>query len=148
MTSFGFRVYGIPKPQGSKIPGVSSKGKAFVREQAGEPLKEWRRDVKDAAIIARGGMDTLTGTIRLAINFLVPRPASVPEKKRPYPIVAPDLDKMIRGVGDALKQAGVYKDDAQVCVIQATKTYANDTADGSPGAWIVISEVPPGAKLL
>jgi len=168
MTSYGFRVYGIPAPQGSKIPGVSSKtGKMFVREQSSKTLGSWREDVKQAALIARGvpdpqanpsdminqgaydtaPIDTLTGPIRLTVNFLVPRPASVTIKKRPHPIVAPDLDKYVRGVGDALKQAGVYKDDAQIVVIQATKSYADDTPEGSPGAWIVITEVSPTAKL-
>jgi Holliday junction resolvase RusA-like endonuclease len=164
MTSYGFRVYGIPAPQGSKIPGVSSKtGKMFVREQSGKTLKSWREDVKNAALIARGiqtagpdadglvaqahdvkVIDTLAGAIRLGINFYMPRPASVSVKKRPLPIVAPDLDKLVRGVGDALKAAGVYKDDAQVVSIQAVKVYGTDEAQSSPGAWIVISEIPNG----
>ena len=154
MTSYGFRVYGIPAPQGSKIPGVSSKtGKMFVREQSGKTLKSWREDVKNAALIARGVQDsrtnpepipTLTGAIRLGINFYMPRPASVSVKKRPLPIVAPDLDKLVRGVGDALKAAGVYRDDAQVVSIQAVKVYGTDEAQSSPGAWIVISEIPNG----
>lgn len=165
MTSYGFRVYGIPAPQGSKIPGVSSKtGKMFVREQSGKTLSTWREDVKQAALIARGVPDpkanpddlvkqgaydqppipTLTGGIRLGITFYMPRPASVTVKRRPLPIVAPDLDKMVRGVGDALKAAGVYKDDAQIVSIQASKVYGTDEAMESPGAWIVISEVPTG----
>lgn len=166
MTSYGFRVYGIPAPQGSKIPGVSSKtGKMFVREQSGKTLTTWREDVKRAALTARGVSDpqpnpsdlavgslidhvaqipTLTGAIRLGIQFYMPRPASVKVAKRPLPVVAPDLDKLVRGVGDALKAAGVYKDDAQVCSIQATKVYGTDEAQSSPGAWIVVSEIPHG----
>lgn len=158
MTSYGFRVFGIPAPQGSKIPGVSSKtGKMFVREQSSKTLTPWRDAVKRAALTARGidpdtgeaipgakSIDTLTGPIRMAINFYIPRPASVPAKKRPLPIVAPDLDKLVRSVGDAAKAAGVYKDDAQIVSIQATKIYGTDEAQGSPGAWIVISEVPSG----
>lgn len=154
MTSYGFRVFGIPAPQGSKIPGVSSKtGKMFVREQSGKTLKSWREDVKEAALTARGvnpvegiavagQIPTLAGPIRLSIQFYMPRPPSVTVKRRPLPIVAPDLDKLIRGVGDALKAAGVYKDDAQVVSIAATKVYGTDEAQSSPGAWIVISEVP------
>jgi|SRR5688572_27762048 len=158
MTSYGFRVYGIPAPQGSKIPGVSSKtGKMFVREQSGKTLEPWRDAVKRAALTARGidpdtgeaipgakSIDTLTGPIRLGVNFYVPRPASVSVKKRPLPTVAPDLDKYLRGAGDALKAAGVYKDDAQVVSIQAVKVYGTDEAQSSPGAWIVISEIPNG----
>lgn len=160
MTSFGFRVYGIPAPQGSKVPGVSSKtGKMFVREQSSKTLVPWREAIKRAALIARGvdpdnpdpdaaTVDTFTGTVKLSANFLVPRPASISVAKRPYPCVMPDLDKYLRGLGDGLKEAGVYKDDAQICLIQASKSYADDTVNGSPGAWIVISQVPPGTKLL
>lgn len=155
MTSFGFRVYGIPAPQGSKIPGVSSKtGKMFVREQSGKTLTEWRQDVKHAALTARGidpetgqpnpGVSviaTLDGPIRLAVTFYMPRPASVSVKRRPMPTVAPDLDKLVRGVGDALKAAGVYGDDAQICEIKASKVYGTDETMASPGAWIVISQM-------
>lgn len=150
MTSYGFRVYGIPAPQGSKIPGVSSKtGKMFVREQSGKNLTTWREEVKQAALTARGidygtPIPTLTGAINLRIQFYMPRPTSIPVKKRPLPIVAPDLDKLVRGVGDALRAAGVYKDDAQVCAIHATKVYGTDEVMASPGAWIVISEIPMG----
>jgi hypothetical protein len=159
VTSYGFRVYGIPKPQGSKIPGVSSKtGKMFVREQSGKGLTDWRQDVKEAALLARGvkydvtpqadgvnevGADiaTFTGAVRLRVDFFHPRPASVPVKKRKHPTVAPDLDKEVRGVGDALKAAGVYKDDAQIIEIRASKRYVTDDPADSPGAWIVVSEV-------
>lgn len=152
MTSYGFRVYGIPAPQGSKVPGVSSKtGKMFVREQSGKTLDKWRQDVKEAALVARGVQEpgltqepiaTFTGAVRLLVNFFQKRPASVPVKKRKHPIVAPDLDKMVRGVGDALKAAGVYRDDAQICEIRATKRYVDpDDPQDSPGAWIVVSEI-------
>lgn len=166
MTSYGFRVFGIPAPQGSKIPGVSSKtGKMFVREQSSKTLGSWRQDVKAAAQTARGldpavadadglvavdvitnVLPTLTGPVVLTIDFFMVRPASVKPAKRPYPSVAPDLDKLVRGVGDALKQAGVYTDDAQVVMIRAIKRYADEGQ--SPGAWITVAEVPPGGMLL
>lgn len=142
MTSYGFRVYGIPTQQGSKIPSVSSKGKPYVRETTGERLKDWRTDVKEAALAARGDLPTITGAVKLSVQFLMPRPASVKPAKRPHPTVAPDLDKLVRAVGDALKAAGVYKDDCLIVSIQATKTYATDEKDLSPGAWIVVSEIP------
>lgn len=149
MTSYGFRVYGIPKPQGSKIPGVSSKGKPYVREQAGQKLKDWRSSVKEAALLARGAdennegvapIDTITQACAVQIQFLVPRPASVPESKRKYPSVMPDLDKMVRATLDALKEAGVYKDDSLVIKIWAIKQYAGDNLDASPGAWITVTD--------
>lgn len=142
MASYGFRVYGIVASQGSKIPGRSSTtGKLFVREQGGKKLDQWRSDVKEAAQVARGDADTFAGAIDLRIDFYVNRPASVSAKKRPHPTVRPDLDKMVRGVCDALKAAGVYKDDSQVVRIVAAKRYAAESVDQSPGAWIVVSEI-------
>lgn len=146
MTSYGFRAYGIPVPQGSKTPGVSAKtGKLFVRDQSGESLKTWRQDVKLAALTARGSqaqppvdlIDTITDACMVQIQFLMPRPTSV---KRKLPSVRPDLDKLVRGVLDALKEAGVYRDDGQVVKIWANKQYAGDSLELSPGAWITVSD--------
>jgi crossover junction endodeoxyribonuclease RusA len=142
VTSLGFRVYGIPAPQGSKNSGVSATtGKSFVYEQSSKTLKPWRTAIKEAALAARGDTPTKTGPIALSIILMMPRPASVSEKKRKWPSVRPDLDKMIRGVCDALKEAGIYKDDAQVVQINAEKRYATDDIQYSPGAWIVVAEI-------
>lgn len=142
--SVGFRVFGIPVQQGSKRPGQNSKtGKLFVREETGERLKTWRATVTEAALQAReaGGLQTMSGAVRLDVHFFMPRPASISAKKRLYPQVAPDLDKLVRAVGDALKDAGVYKDDCLICSIQASKQYATDDLEKSPGAWVIVSEI-------
>jgi hypothetical protein len=131
----------------------------FVREQSGKTLAPWRESVKRAALIARGidpdsadprpqdgAIATITGPVVLTVDLWVPRPTSIKPAKRPYPVVAPDLDKYVRGVGDALKQASAYGDDAQIIAIKATKRYADE--DQLAGAWITISQVPPGGKLL
>lgn len=149
--SVGFRVFGIPVQQGSKKPGQNRKtGKLFVREETGERLKTWRATVTEAALQAReaGDIPTITGAVRLDVSFLMPRPASISPKKRPYPCVAPDLDKLIRAVGDALKDAGVYRDDCLIISIHASKQYATDDLQNSPGAWIIVSEIkePVGVK--
>jgi crossover junction endodeoxyribonuclease RusA len=121
---------------------VSSKtGKGFVREQSAKTLKPWRAAIKEAALLARGESASITGPVRLQVDFFVPRPPSVPEKKRRYPTVAPDLDKMVRAVGDALEEAGVFCNDGQIISLLATKRYATDNPELSPGAWIVVSEV-------
>jgi len=57
------------------------------------------------------------------------------------PHVKPDLDKLIRAVGDALapyKQPGVLKDDSRIVTWRATKDY--DDAYKS-GALIYVSRV-------
>ena len=143
--SVGFRVFGNPAPQGSKIPGVArSTGKLFVREQAGEKLKNWRTAVMEAAGTARGGSDMILGPVFMSVLFWVPRPASISVAKRPYPVVEPDLDKMVRTIGDALQEktgAGMIKDDKQNIRIQAEKRYASEKATEAAGAWIVVQEI-------
>jgi crossover junction endodeoxyribonuclease RusA len=54
------------------------------------------------------------------------------------PASMPDLDKLVRCICDALTDAGVWKDDAQVCVLVAAKRYTN----GLPGVLIQIAELP------
>ena len=63
----------------------------------------------------------------MEIIFTMLRPKTV---TRPEPSVAPDLDKLIRGVLDALT-AVVYRDDSQVTRITAQKVYGE-----RPGVWI------------
>lgn len=163
MTSYGFRVFGNPSSQGSKIPGMNRKtGKMFVRDQAGKGLTSWRQDIIRAALVARGinpddapDEDGLVGTMgwiarepiktietacSLQIQILLPRPASVTVRKRPLPCVKPDLDKMTRAIMDGLKEAGVYRDDALVVKFLVIKQYAGDTPELAPGAWITVSD--------
>lgn len=140
-----FRVFGDPAPQGSKRGGVSSKtGKTFVYEQNSKTQTQWRQDVIAAAQVAREVQNWMTasGCTRVAIKFLLPRPASVKVSKRPYPGVKPDIDKLLRNTLDGLKQAGVYTDDATVIDVQVAKRYATADPDGAPGAFIRVDLVP------
>ena len=66
--------------------------------------------------------------IEMTIDFRLPRPKTV---RRNLPYVAPDLDKLIRAVLDALTGVA-YVDDGQVVTIKSTKTY------GDPGVTITL----------
>ena len=79
----------------------------------------------------------MTGPVELEVMFYLDRPSSVSTVKRPYPTVPPDLDKLIRGVGDALTGV-VYDDDSQVIRTLAWKTYADAR---EPGAFIRVNEL-------
>lgn len=142
--SLAFEVHGDPAPQGSKNAGVGKiSGKAFVYEQNSRTQTNWRQDVVKYAIQAReaAGHETFDGPVEVWLELRLRRPASVKISKRPFPSVKPDLDKIARNSLDALKQAGVYRDDAQVINLHVTKRYATDDAAGGPGASVRVSLV-------
>jgi Holliday junction resolvase RusA-like endonuclease len=68
---------------------------------------------------------------RVEVVFFLPRPKSV---KREYPSVAPDLDKLLRGLFDACTAAKVWGDDSQAVDVIATKRYSD-----APGCSVSIT---------
>lgn len=127
-----FEVYGIPAPQGSK---KSIGNGRFV--EASKKLPAWRKRVAEAASDAMASVDwvKLSGPTELSVVFFLPRPGSIPASRRPLPTVAPDIDKLVRAVGDSCTTAGVWEDDSLVCKIIAHKMY-DDVRE--PGASITI----------
>lgn len=97
--------------------------------------KAWRSAIIDQADLP-SGWEAIDEPCELIVNFYLPKPASV---KRGAPSVPPDLDKLIRSVGDALVHAGVLKDDSRIVRISARKIYANGI---EPGATIVVATLP------
>lgn len=127
-------VVGVAQPQGSKT------GFAFKRKNGtiGVNLVEGRRGPARANFhawrdaVSRAAADwmrsneyaaPLSGPVSLIVEFYLPRPAAA--KKRLYPTTRPDLDKLVRAVGDALKGIA-YVDDSQIVEKQARKRYAVD----------------------
>lgn len=70
----------------------------------------------------RAGTWPLEGPVKLAVSFTLPRPKSAP-KWRLWPDKKPDLDKLVRAIGDALTQSGAISDDAQIVLLSADKQY-------------------------
>jgi len=140
-------VYGIPAPQGSKRP-VRNKhtGKIHTIENS-ERLAPWRQDVKyaaEAVLTEAGRPQPFQGAVVMRMIFTFARPASVKRSKRPWPSVFPDLDKLARGVLDALKAAGVMKDDCLVVEFtRLAKVYAGEDPEAldRPGVVILIGEL-------
>lgn len=130
-----FFVPGIPKPQGSKR-GFVRGGKAVLVEAAGQAHKDWRATVALAAAESYVPMTgLLDGPLTLDVTFTMPKPKSRP-KRRPMPDSAPDLDKLLRLVGDSLTGV-VWRDDAQVVECHARKLYGE-----RPGARITVTRYP------
>jgi len=122
-------VFGLPAPQGSKrvIHGR-------LVEASSAKLNKWRKEITSVATtyLHENGWKPFEGPVQLRITFYLPRPKTV---KRDLPTVPPDLDKLIRGVGDGLTDAQVWGDDSQVVSLICEKVYADER---EPGAEIEI----------
>lgn len=136
-------VTGIPTPQGSK-KGFVINGRAVIVDDNKRPLKNWRQDVRIAALAAisdHANWTPLDGPVFLEATFYMPRPAGhygsgrnahVLKPSAPtHPDRKPDLDKLLRSTLDALGEAGCWRDDARVTHITATKEYADDVPVGA-----------------
>lgn len=139
------RVYGTPAPQGSK----RHVGGGRMIESNRERLVPWRQAIV-AAWVAAGRARVVNAPVALAVTFYLPRPKShyrtgkyaaelrLDAPARPHG--KPDLDKLTRGVFDALTDAGAWVDDAQAVDLHASKRYAD--GDTRPGAVIKLRRLP------
>jgi len=131
-------VEGIPIPQGSK--SVSRSGHLF--DSNAKKLKPWRRQIADVIRATEPRMQ-ITDPVSLSVIFKFPRPVSHFNKSGlklsspKYMQVKPDLDKLIRAVGDGIAtDAGLLKDDSLIVSINAEKRYC--IGSELPGALITI----------
>lgn len=130
--SIRFTVKGFPVTQGSKIPrhifNIRGKCKVWLTEDNDADLRQWRALVKTGAERAMRGHDALDGPLLLLAAFYFPRPKSHTAKQRELPYVHGggryDVEKLIRAINDAMTEAHVWKDDAQVAVLLTEKRYA------------------------
>lgn len=134
MIPFSIFVSGSPAAQGSKrAVGRRKNGSTILIEQSAR-VAPWRADiVAEAQRFIRGTgapWVRLDGPLVVRLAFFVPRPPSVKRADRERPTVAPDVDKMIRAVHDALTTAGVWADDARVVDVHATEHYDDDHQAG------------------
>ena len=139
-----FRVHGTPTTQGSKRGFINPKTKRVIIVDDNSPaLKTWRQDVTAAAIEARTEADPLDVPLKLRALFMIRRPqahfgahglkASAPR----FSSSAPDLDKLLRALLDAITISGLWRDDARVSSISAAKVYSDE-----PGVevWITVAQ--------
>lgn len=123
MTTVEFEVIGVPAPQGSKRHVGNG-----VMVESSKTLRPWRDSVAAAArdvANSIGDLAPLDGPLDLDVTFRFPMPASRPAAVRAVGIgpkvTAPDLDKLLRAIGDALEASGLVANDARICSVTAEK---------------------------
>lgn len=120
-----FTILGLPAPQGSKtrmpngamVEGSSTSGRA--------KHKSWRAAVAETAADVWGDRPPLDEALFLVVTFRFPMPASrskaIRERGQCPKTAMPDLDKLVRTLGDGLKAGGMVRDDARISTCWAKK---------------------------
>ena len=132
MSAVTFFVAGVPVPQGSMTGRVQGK-RAVIYASNEKKLRPWREAVTRMARASWLDRPQIEGPVQIGLVFVFERPVSV---KRRLPSVFPDLDKLVRAIGDGVTEAGIWKDDGQVIRIVAEKVYG-----AAPGVHVSVSEM-------
>jgi crossover junction endodeoxyribonuclease RusA len=118
-------VYGLPAPQGSKTKLPNGAMVDGGSKEARSRHRDWRSAVADAAHKTAQGRRPLDGPLMLEVEFRFPMPASRPKREQTAGRIpkqsAPDLDKLVRALGDGLTAGGLIRDDARIWMILASK---------------------------
>lgn len=130
VTELDVMVQGRPAPQGSKKTGAHGQ----LREQS-PYLPAWRAAVRRAVYerykalsVLPADLPLFRGPVEMGVTFWVPA-----DSRADGP---PDLDKLLRGLWDALTAARVWEDDSRVvALLWAAKQHA---ANGSTGADLLV----------
>lgn len=139
MRAIHFVVYGVAQAQGSAKAFMPKGGRFPIVTSSNPKLRGWRHLVSDAAgraLAEAGGHFMEKGTaVRVVAEVYLPRPKAL-GKREAHHTKSPDVDKIARGLSDALSGV-VFADDAQVVQFKVSKFY---TAPGeAPHAVIVVT---------
>ena len=133
--TIAFFVSGTPVQQGS-MKAIPTPGGVRVIHSRSTELLSWRNTVAWHAKDEMGTQEPGRGPVSLSLCFYHQRPKGhyrtgrhAAELKHDAPLwkdTAPDLDKQVRAVLDALTGVA-YVDDRQVCEIVAQKKFQTET---------------------
>lgn len=151
MNRLSFRVYGDPKPGGSKRGFIITRkatGKQGVAMVDMSKNKGWKAAVKAAALESLGGRRALLeGPLRLSVTFFLRRPkkhfgtgrnasALKPDAPPAWHTQPADATKLLRSTEDALTGIA-WVDDSQIADQHVRKLWSGGT-HGQPGAVITV----------
>ena len=127
-TPLTFRIYGNPKPQGSKKHIGNGR---MIEANPGH--HHWRL-ICQTTLTKEYQQKPLEQPIHITATFYLPKPK---KPRYPTPATGYDLDKLCRALGDALEKANIITNDARIIHWHATKTYANQ--QNPPGVHVTIT---------
>jgi crossover junction endodeoxyribonuclease RusA len=145
------RIAGDPASKGSKsFKGMfrdkSGRMRARMVESSAKKLEPWSQAVVNGVIGEDGQARAhFIGAVRLSLEFIMPRRKGEAKTFTPHHTVKPDLDKLVRGVKDALTVAGVWRDDAQACLYGAISKRWSEPGEPA-GCVIIVEALPPVEK--
>ena len=131
---FSFFVAGKAIPQGSMV----SRGKFVVAANA-KPLYSWRQEIASQCLKHRPAGWDITQPISLHLVFVFPRPKShfrtakgchtqLKPSAPQHHLVAPDNDKLVRAVGDAISIThAAIQNDSLIVSLYSLKRYARQS---------------------
>lgn len=120
-------VPGQPEPKGSmtRLPPARPGGKArWINDNP--RYDDWESVTVDALRLQAGRTvrNPLDTAIELRCDFYLPKPRTTKFRDAPIGEGIGDLDKLVRGIGDSGKKAGLYTDDSRITRIVAEKVWA------------------------
>ena len=131
MKPIQFTVHGTPAPMGSKkafyVPNLK---RAVLTDTNPKKRKAWAAAVSATAALEMRGRELIRTPVELQVNFYFSRPQShfgtgrnagrVKDSAPVFHSQSPDLDKLIRCLGDALTGIVIH-DDRQICQIHSCR---------------------------
>ena len=148
--SFSIYVPGVPVSKGSMKAFRTYGTNNIVLTESDPNSKKWQALITQQIRYELMAQDwsglnhwvMLKGEVAVWLNFFLPKPKSFPKKvKNFWHPKRPDIDKLTRGVLDAMTKAEVWEDDSQVCVLRVTKQYADASTHKTSGVRIRVEPI-------
>lgn len=140
--AFACSVFGTPAPQGSKSAFRNQFTGRIQQVESSKKVKPWREAVRSTVADALQLVEDwrpLDCPLELDMVFTLAKPASAPKRRRTWPMRTPDLSKLARSTEDALKDAGLYADDARIVRYRTlAKVYPLEDVDALPSPGVVL----------
>lgn len=141
--SFNLFIPGIPASKGSYRPitGRSrTTGKPVTRLiPMDKKERPWRNHVRDTILSHKPPTIPHDSYVTVETTFYLPRPKTIPPRKRKHPTVKPDIDKLQRALYDAITETHIWHDDCQITDVTSHKRYADNN---TPGVFLTITWKP------